>query len=450
VPKAFGGWGFLNIFDFSKALAAHTLWRVINSGGMWHRIIMDKYLTHLTVSQWLRIPNFEQRAISKIWRGLIASVHLILHWLCWAPGSGHLISIGTDRIIGLGNLSFLSQSLVSMLKQNHIHTLAQARKCSNSTSLCDYWLTSIDINLRGSLATEWDLFRKALIDTGIILQNTKDKLMWTGGDNSGIPSVKKNYRGIVTTKCLKRIDRWQLSLWHWHIHLKIKLFVWLAVEGRILTWDSLQARGWIGPSRCVLCKNDQETIPHLFINCSFTVAVWDRVNMILKHKSKQLWIGNTVAECFKSVYEDKYSSPSLAAHLCWYIWIERNKAIFENHKPTIQAVLSKALAIHNCISGTVKDKPPKTVHVPFQTGDVFAWFDGASQNNGTIVGAGGIIKTPDSTIIKWSYNCGSGTNSRAELIVAWATLLLADHDVLLQYQSDGRFQGDYRLAFQKG
>jgi len=75
----------------------------------------------------------------------------------------------------------------------------------------------------------------------------------------------------------------------------------------------------------------------------------------------------------------------------------------------------------------VKDKPPKIVHVPSQTGDAFAWFDGASQNNGTIAGARGIIKTLDSTIIKWIYNCGSGTNSRAELIVAWATLLLADH-----------------------
>jgi hypothetical protein len=121
-------------------------------------IIMDKYLTHLTVSQWLRTPNFEQRAISKIWHGLITSVHLILHWLCWAPSSGHLISIGTDRILGLGNLSLLSRSLVSLLKQNHIHTLSHARNCSNSTSLSDYWLTSFDIYLRGSLATEWDLF----------------------------------------------------------------------------------------------------------------------------------------------------------------------------------------------------------------------------------------------------------------------------------------------------
>jgi hypothetical protein len=168
-PKEFGAWGFLNIFNFSKALVAHTLWRVINSGGMWHMIIMDKYLTHLTVSQWLRSPKFEQKTISKIWCGLIASMHLILHWLCWAPGLGQLISIGTDMIIGLENLSFLSQPLVSMFNQNHIHTLARVRKILNSAFLCDYWLISTNINIRGSLSTEWDLFRKTLTDSGIIL-----------------------------------------------------------------------------------------------------------------------------------------------------------------------------------------------------------------------------------------------------------------------------------------
>ena len=124
-------------------------------------------------------------------------MHLILHWLCWEPSSGKLISIGIDKNIGLGNISFLSQSLVSMLNQNHMHTLAQVRKILNSSLLCDYWLTSIDINLRGSLATEWDLFWKALIDSGIILQNTKDHLILTGGDNSSIPSVKNIYRVLL-------------------------------------------------------------------------------------------------------------------------------------------------------------------------------------------------------------------------------------------------------------
>jgi hypothetical protein len=88
VPKEYGGWVFHNIFDFNKALAAHTLWRVINCGGIWHRVIKDKYLTHKIVTNWLISSSFNQKASSKIWSGLLASMHLILHWLSWDPELG--------------------------------------------------------------------------------------------------------------------------------------------------------------------------------------------------------------------------------------------------------------------------------------------------------------------------------------------------------------------------
>jgi hypothetical protein len=54
---------------------------------------------------------------------------------------------------------------------------------------------------------------------------------------------------------------------------------------------------------------------------------------------------------------------------------------------------------------------------------------------------GGIIKTPDSSVIKWSYNCGSRTNSRAKLIVVWDTLLLVDQ---MSYYNI-RVMGDSRV-----
>jgi len=149
------------------------------------------------------------------------------------------LSLGNDKILGLEALSILSQPLVTMLNQKHFHTLAQVRNPTDSQLLCNYWLKSCDLNLLGDLASEWDHYRKALIDSGILLQDKVDMLMWTMGDNYGIPMVKNIYRGIVSTKMLKKIDRWQLSICHWNIQLKVKLFIWLVVEGRILTWDSL-------------------------------------------------------------------------------------------------------------------------------------------------------------------------------------------------------------------
>jgi ribonuclease HI len=53
------------------------------------------------------------------------------------------------------------------------------------------------------------------------------------------------------------------------------------------------------------------------------------------------------------------------------------------------------------------------------------WFDGAAQCCGTLSGAGGLIKINTTTIYRWTFSCGPGTNTRAELLGAWATLHLA-------------------------
>jgi ribonuclease HI len=37
---------------------------------------------------------------------------------------------------------------------------------------------------------------------------------------------------------------------------------------------------------------------------------------------------------------------------------------------------------------------------------------------------GGMIKTSSNTVIKWTFNYGCGTNTREELLGAWATLSL--------------------------
>jgi ribonuclease HI len=56
---------------------------------------------------------------------------------------------------------------------------------------------------------------------------------------------------------------------------------------------------------------------------------------------------------------------------------------------------------------------------------IVCWFDKAAQSSALRCGAGGIIKFSDQTVYKWTLNCGQGTNTRVELLGAWATLFLA-------------------------
>jgi hypothetical protein len=120
-PKSYGGWGLCNIFHFSKSLVANTLWRVLMGIGIWHDVIKDKYFPSSTVINWLRSPTFSLTTISKIWGGLLKSIHLITQWLSWIPSSGHLVAIDRDKIMGLEDTSFLTPELVSCLRKKKDH-----------------------------------------------------------------------------------------------------------------------------------------------------------------------------------------------------------------------------------------------------------------------------------------------------------------------------------------
>jgi ribonuclease HI len=70
-----------------------------------------------------------------------------------------------------------------------------------------------------------------------------------------------------------------------------------------------------------------------------------------------------------------------------------------------------------------------------------AWFDGASQNSGSLCGAGGYFINCDGSRITWTLNCGFGTNTKAELLGAWASIYLATrHNIL-----DLHLRGDSKI-----
>jgi ribonuclease HI len=64
---------------------------------------------------------------------------------------------------------------------------------------------------------------------------------------------------------------------------------------------------------------------------------------------------------------------------------------------------------------------------PDFSGDNLCWFDGVAQRNGTLCGAGGIIKTSGMTSYRWTLNCGQGSNTREKLLGVWACLTLEQH-----------------------
>jgi ribonuclease HI len=422
-PRKAGGWGLKSIFSFNTALLASSLWRAVTIDSIWHRIVIDKYIDPLSLCDWFRLPLLQQKRASSFWKGLVAAAPVILHWLRWKPGSCTKIKIGRDKLIGMEGRSILSQALCTKLaSSNYIH-LAQVGDPCGFPSLPARWKGSTDLALSGEEAIEWGCYTESLNSAGISILAEPDVLVWAGGDASGNISVKNLYLALEKHLNLQSDFSWLFQLWNWKLPLKLKLFMWLAGKGKILTWDALRRRGWEGPGFCSLCRQAQEDVPHILIHCAFTTNVWNRTLSLLKLSFS--WKGNTLSDCFNSWLSNKSLPTALAVIVSWHLWIERNNALFEDRTPSTPAVLHRVLASFNWQPSSSKPPIHKAIDLNLPAGHTLVCFDGAALSTGNCCGAGGYFKAHPSRITKWLLNCGPGSNNKAELLGLWTSLWLA-------------------------
>jgi hypothetical protein len=446
-PKKAGGWGIKNLHIFNTALLASTFWRALTHESIWNRIIVEKYLGSLKLSDWLRKPSLHLKWASPFWKGLIASSPIILHWLRWLPGSGTEIKIGRDMIVGMEDCSILPPDMCSDLLSQNFPYLAQIKIPTASPSLPDNWKGVRDLSFIGWRAIAWNHYTAELKCAGISLKEEPDSLVWAGGDASGIPSVKNIFDALLSLKNLVPDLSWRQQVWKWKIPLKYKLFVWLAGIDRILTWDSLRRRGWEGPGFCSLCRQAPEDIHHLLIHCKFTKEVWSR--LLTQFNLPFSWSGDTITDCFNSWLLNKSSPTCLAAHISWHLWIERNRALFENRSPSTLAVFYRVLATFSWQPSTLKPFIYKEIDLRLPVGFTLACFDGAAQANGSCCGAGGFFRAHPERITKWSLNCGPGNKHQSG---AHGALGFTLSGFLLEHHSFAhlwRFKSHHRLDFEK-
>jgi hypothetical protein len=265
---------------------------------------------------------------------------------------------------------------------------------------------------------------RALQAAGVTLTENEDEFIWTGGDSSGYLTTKNVYTTLFSTLNLQVATGWRKNFWSWNIQLKIKLFIWLAAENKVLTWKILQHKGWQGPGRCHLCNEANEENEHLFIHCDFTKSVWQQI-ISSKHYN-QSWAGSDLENCLNNWYNNKTVPSSLAALTCWFIWLERNASVFKGKVPSVSKVVIRSLdalqiPVEKHVSSTLR---LNRLNIPLEY--PLASFDGATKSDGTCSGAGGIIRGSTMMVYKWYLNCGIGSNTKAELIGAWATLYIAN------------------------
>jgi hypothetical protein len=192
-PKKLGGWGIKNIYTFGKSLATKSLWRCLMVPGLWHEVIVSKYLRKKSVVEWLRQGSRKWTGGSNIWRALTSSLTIINDWLVWKPGDGRDIRIGIDPMVGSHTYYQLSRNLILLLKDLGLEFLAQVGTVDLENSRHTGWIKAEALGLEGDTKDEWNNYVKGLVSSGIELNNDKDLLMWSWDTKSGQVSAKKAY-----------------------------------------------------------------------------------------------------------------------------------------------------------------------------------------------------------------------------------------------------------------
>ena len=180
------------------------------------------------------------------------------------------------------------------------------------------------------LEDEAKLLSKLLQGKAPLNQATCDKRGW--GSKTGSFTAAEGYRSIMTVPhAAPNPIQWKF-VWSTLSIPKVDLFCWNVVHRSILTVEHLRKRGLEGPSRCSLCKSDEENIDHLLLSCPFSREVWKEAlpvnppNFNLLDLTADLF--TRWADCSPFQLSKKGLLKSawmlLPKFIFWKLWLKRN------------------------------------------------------------------------------------------------------------------------------
>ncbi|XP_020593312.1 uncharacterized protein LOC110033616 [Phalaenopsis equestris] len=125
-------------------------------------------------------------------------------------------------------------------------------------------------------------------------------------------------------------------------------FSWRILNDLIPTDDILNLKGLKVPSRCHLCKNNQESSDHLFFRCNFAREVWNQ--LISNSNLNLLNVGwGNLKDSLRDWQE--INLMPLPFIVAWFIWNARNKLKHEDSVSPFSFVAANCRAyLHKLIN----------------------------------------------------------------------------------------------------
>lgn len=259
---------------------------------------------------------------SKIWKCLGLGWDLLYDNKLWQIGDGKQISVWEDNWLGIGSL----RSLIEGPLKNHEQSLKLSELWDH-----DKW----NLNIISFDFPDFILYR--IHELTVPPQNlgkSDHPLSSFVEDNKF--SLKAAFNALTKIRKPQKNMSW---LWNSETTPKIKFFLWLAWWDRLPTNGLLNQRNIIPCPLCPLCMQDVETSTHILRDCRVAHQVWfqSRINT---HPING-WLSNQLSD---HEMIDNIPACILFTFICWEIWVQRNKFIFENTPiPQPHITIHKAL-----------------------------------------------------------------------------------------------------------
>ncbi|CAN1767846.1 hypothetical protein LINPERHAP1_LOCUS10424 [Linum perenne] len=199
-------------------------------------------------------------------------------------------------------------------------------------------------------------------------------------ESSGIFSVKSLARELIRRKFVGLANFPSETVWIKCAPPRVACFVWQVAHESISTIDNLIRRGFHFLNRCIMCKVDNESIPHLFWNYSFASQVWSYFSSRLSlfgpfpegtRNFLLAWKGMNCDSRFAGCVK------VLLHGILWAIWGERNNKIFRDEEANVDVVRAKIIVLVSrwCVSGGAvsEDRAREWARFCRQTADPGRW-----------------------------------------------------------------------------
>lgn len=439
------------------AMGYKLVWRILNERGTWWtEVIKRKYLNGINSN--ILSENIIERPCTPVWKLIKKTLPHFKSYISRAPGNGKDTNIWDDKIMG-------TEARATIIKYKPLQRWMDDAKLKTlfDISLWDQncWTGWRPLPLPEILKNLWAELKTSLTGSAPTNRTMEDKFVWD--PNGGRYTVNEGYKVLQNASALKD---WPLhkATWKTECLPKVKCFNWTLLHGKILTAENLRKKGIQGPSICCMCRKEEESSNHLFMDCPFARVCWKLITnpLIIRDLPNQITLfqkqwGNNFPHSGKCKGLAKRIWNNIPANLCWQIWIARNKCIFKNKKPSTSNVLAKTMALisesleangiaqeeleltdakikewankFNCDRSTHKLANKGSRHMEWKLRgtkeEVKNWiqkqnrptlfFDGASKNNPGQAGAGGVIKDEQGrNLVTYEWGLGIMTNNKAE------------------------------------